>query len=1625
MSRISNDAWDAFVKEPSEGNFRRLYEETSPLVYTVCMRILGHEGDARDAFQSTYCRLLGAAREGRREPAAGELVVRTAVREADALRHRRDRRARREVLMSATHEDRRGQGAADEIAAQRQIRERVESLVEQLPAKYRLPVALHYFDGLTHDEIAAAVGATRSTVSNRIARGLRALEPTLKRAGLGETAVVLGALLATQGLGAVPPALDAASVFANAQAALVKAGALAGSAAASGASGVSVLAALAMAAKTKAALVTCAALLAAAAVAFVAVNPWRGEERTPSDTAMSAPEERGGEAATAASRQTKSGSRRGERGAAAVDGATSIFGRITIAETGRPAAGATVVVLTTEPVATATAKSDGTYEIEGLAPGQVYVAAFTGPYVSHLRQQDVVPSTIEAQRRNGPFDLALRRGLVVSGTVADETTGAGLARAGITTRLLGERTVVTGAGGAYRMEGLPAMELKFDIRADGFARTLRRVMPREGDPNLYHFALEKEGVATVLVTDAEGKPLPGAKVAFFVDASFTGWDGAAVTGVDGRATLSGLSVRTPPRLTAARNGYEVRESVSPVFEGDSRRTEATIVMRSAVQAPARGAFAGRVVDQEGKAVAGARVVWSDARYPNNGSSKTATDAEGRYTLEVAADAASGYQLGVASTGLAPAWRRDVVPGTRESPATVDFTLQPGQRLEGVVIGPDGQPRAGVFVCPYVRGEDQYAPCEILGQPGAAQPYRTDGAGRFRLENLPAGEILLDLWGTGVSYVRKQPCAAGTAVSIVMKSAGVIRGVVTDKRSGAPIRAFTVKLAIDGGAPEGSGRTFSAADGRFLLDELNQDSSYTVAIDAAGYPQFVRAQVTAVAPESETEETFALPAGNALSGALVDAADEKPIAGATVIAVVTDTGILDWARLDERGAGRTPPSVRAVTDGAGAFALEEGNRPFTLFVRAKGYGRLVLRPEDRAALVKGEGRELRIALAPAAAIEGTLLVAKEALANAELYLTYEGQPRCTFERVCSDAAGAFRFDDLPAGPYRLTVYRQEGRLGFGWVSRGVTLRAGIVEQVAIGADFGTGTLTGRVLDAEGRPVAEVRVGVTPKFESAYSEFADYTAADGSYRIEHLRPGDYSASAWKYAESQNGLRELRASAAIGLEGDTTHDFVFAAKRKVTARVRAEGAPAAAEAYLSLLDTGAARADGIETSSSCRIAGDRIVLEGVFKGAYRLEVARRGAARAEARYQYPTVLALDTNARDVDLGEVVLPALGACSLSGAVLGPDEEPMPGAMLTLEPAFKWDYWFLRAWADAQGRFRIDGVREGAYDLRVVGERTGNTQRVLVRRIEIRASTEETIRFEAEHVVTLRLRLDGGAMQGTAVTNATFSRLGWDCRVPYGYDGILNMQNGEVRGESVRFSGRLKGEYVLELGYPHEQRSLYVSLPGTFALDNLAGDQDLGEVRVPAADGGTAAVTLAFEGAGRPEYGFAYFFPDGDRRRKHLVALDLRAATHELGPLPAGTYEVAVGAPGFRCEPPFLTLTLGAGAAAPACAFTLTPQGVVKGYGSFYGSPRLREARIEGPGVSRSIRPAAGASPAFDMLLARQDLMCPAWFVFADLPAGRYTVTVEAEGCEPSSQTVDVVPGRESSLSFERMVPRE
>jgi RNA polymerase sigma factor (sigma-70 family) len=196
-----------FAAEHDESAFAALVQRHGPMVLGVCRRLLPELQDAEDAFQATFLVLVRKASSIARSELLGNWLYGVAHRTALEARRRAARRRARERQvpdMAAV--------ASSTEAVWSDLRPVLDEEVGRLPAKFRLPVVLCYFEGRTNEEAARLLGCPKGTVLSRLASARERLRDRLTRRGLALPAGLFAAALSENGAAAMPPGLLDATV---------------------------------------------------------------------------------------------------------------------------------------------------------------------------------------------------------------------------------------------------------------------------------------------------------------------------------------------------------------------------------------------------------------------------------------------------------------------------------------------------------------------------------------------------------------------------------------------------------------------------------------------------------------------------------------------------------------------------------------------------------------------------------------------------------------------------------------------------------------------------------------------------------------------------------------------------------------------------------------------------------------------------------------------------------------------------------------------------------------------------------------------------------------------------------------------------------------------------------------------------------------------------------------------------------------------------------------------------------------------------------------------------------------------------------------------------------------------
>jgi protocatechuate 3,4-dioxygenase beta subunit len=552
-------------------------------------------------------------------------------------------------------------------------------------------------------------------------------------------------------------------------------------------------------------------------------------------------------------------------------------------------------------------------------------------------------------------------------------------------------------------------------------------------------------------------------------------------------------------------------------------------------------FVARVEDHA--AVEGAKVTLTGTSRSGAPVSKVGvTDREGRASLE-GVPAGFAYRVEIASAGRP----LRIVSGVkvRRALATTLLPIFVGARvtLEGRFVDESGVAMPGAEVRAFdevlsrasrlpIYDAGEAAEVAEIPEPSAAGRAVTDAQGRYRIEDLPAGPIVLRATIEGrresIASVFLGPDGpAGGPPIRVLWPGSPVSGTVVDG-DGQPVGgAEVIVSSARGESARGDSnerrRAVSDAKGRFRV---------TVA-DSGGFNVAARRPGTRLRSWQEFESPppdvrVPLASATALSLTLLDRGDDRPLSGGSVEVGVRDS--MDpfqrdlWTTTasgttDDEGRLTLPVPAGFVSSWAVTAAGHQGatidniywipigdlEAVLPIFGRRLRAGKplaLTFRLSARVAGVERSGPDIR-----------GRIVGPEGRAVAGARVVGVAVGALSPRAVSTDAEGRFRLEGaaeqilVRANGF---VQRAEDRFGTGAASEGATPELTLrLERPR--------TVRGRILDAEGHGVAGARVSILPKWSNdasvttenrgVYEALRDpwaTTAIDGTYVMNDLVP-----------------------------------------------------------------------------------------------------------------------------------------------------------------------------------------------------------------------------------------------------------------------------------------------------------------------------------------------------------------------------------------------------------------------------------------------------------------------------------------------------------------------------------------
>jgi RNA polymerase sigma factor (sigma-70 family) len=159
-----------FVASRDEASFAALVRRHGPMVWRLCLRVLGHIQDAEDTFQATFMVLARKASSILKRESVGSFLYGVAYRTALKARaiHAR-RRSREKQVEEMPHPE------IPPVEPQ----DWLDQELNLLPEYYRAVIVACDLEGLSRKEAAHQLGLSEGTVSSRLARGRRLLAKRL------------------------------------------------------------------------------------------------------------------------------------------------------------------------------------------------------------------------------------------------------------------------------------------------------------------------------------------------------------------------------------------------------------------------------------------------------------------------------------------------------------------------------------------------------------------------------------------------------------------------------------------------------------------------------------------------------------------------------------------------------------------------------------------------------------------------------------------------------------------------------------------------------------------------------------------------------------------------------------------------------------------------------------------------------------------------------------------------------------------------------------------------------------------------------------------------------------------------------------------------------------------------------------------------------------------------------------------------------------------------------------------------------------------------------------------------------------------------------------------------------
>ena len=725
--------------------------------------------------------------------------------------------------------------------------------------------------------------------------------------------------------------------------------------------------------------------------------------------------------------------------------------------------------------------------------------------VAEPRKDDRSPDTLDDDKQTN-------EGTSVSGIIVDDA-GAPVADAELTLTLQeggGQKVILSAAtdkDGKYQFDEVPRdgdylLAIKSarcfgrDQSKDWMVISLSSKLPV-----IRNVRLPREcRIKIRVITEEESEPIANARIYYVLSTdSRPRYNQNFVTDNDGWVEIACPKADGTKYLFGAMHDAFAMEQITQELDDPERVPRRTILMRKGKT------IVGRAVCSDGDPPSGWHISatpswWNFGVYPSG----TVIDNEGSFRLEHVVP--GKYNVTIS------------VPMGRKSSSTpkrvlVDTDLiEKGEPLQVKLDYPS--PSSLVYIKGRVKIEGDFAKTDgfwiharsTTGNYSTSEFVRGDDAG-FSLGPTPKGVYRLD-----ISHPKLEPApqkdveapAEDMTIELRTRRKIMLRGTVTDLKTGKPIDAFSVRAirtrSLDQTTYQQDDRWKNVSDpqGAFEL-EMNGHGVYQVKVIASGFgPTTIELINTMEQPDRVL--SLGLKPGITLNGLIVNEQGE-PISGAMV------TALSMIARDTPSANDDSTFPVASVNSFDGRFTFEnmaEGRE--TLRVVHPDYCSTVVKDTE---VKPGSVDPVRITLTPGATVRGYVYDENGApMANAAIHFhhgpgyEFAHRPENQIANVVTDKNGYYQVHHLPSQLIYIT--RSPSGDTNGVVRRSLYAENRKTHSIDMG---GHSQLTGRIT-LNGEPLADKRIqfGSDHPWIGIMQSYTQ-TSADGSFKFRGAVPGKW--------------------------------------------------------------------------------------------------------------------------------------------------------------------------------------------------------------------------------------------------------------------------------------------------------------------------------------------------------------------------------------------------------------------------------------------------------------------------------------------------------------------------------------